>query len=73
MRVHIGPYKNWFGPYQLAEKILFWMDKDNDDRVHKLGDFFADACDDIHDRLYEVSLVQETEQLPWIELSSLNL
>ena len=41
MKINIGPYKNWFGPYQLAEKILFWMDKDNDDRVHKLGNFLA--------------------------------
>lgn len=24
MKVYIGPYKNWFGPYQLAELICFW-------------------------------------------------
>lgn len=24
MKVYIGPYKNWFGPYQLAEWICFW-------------------------------------------------
>ena len=41
MKIKIGPHKNWFGPYQLAETILFWMDKYEDDRVHKLGDFFA--------------------------------
>lgn len=41
MKVYIGPYKNWFGPYQLAEKLLFWMDKYEDDRVHKLGNFLA--------------------------------
>lgn len=27
MKAYIGPYKNWFGPYQLAEKIFFWVDK----------------------------------------------
>lgn len=40
MKVYIGPYKNWFGPYQIAEKILFWIDKD-DDRVHRFGEFLA--------------------------------
>lgn len=38
MKVYIGPYKNWFGPYQIAEKILFWRNKDMDDSVHELGE-----------------------------------
>lgn len=25
MKIFIGPYKNWFGPHQLAEKICFWV------------------------------------------------
>lgn len=41
MKVYIGPFKNWIGPYQIAEKLLFWMDKDQDDRVHKFGDWLA--------------------------------
>lgn len=41
MKVYIGPYTNWFGPYQLAEKILFWMDKDKDKRVFKFGAWLA--------------------------------
>lgn len=41
MKVRIGPYRNWFGPYQLAEFILFWMDKYEDKRVHKFGDWLA--------------------------------
>lgn len=41
MRVYIGPHKNWFGPYQLAEKLLFWLDKDKDDRVHDFGSWLA--------------------------------
>ena len=40
MKVYIGPYKNWFGPYQVAEKLLFWMDKE-DDRVTAFGDRLA--------------------------------
>lgn len=49
MKVKIGPYKTWFGPYQLAEKILFWVPKEKDeygfphtaDRVHKFGEWIA--------------------------------
>ena len=41
MKVEIGKYRSWFGPYQIAEKLLFWMDKHNDKRVHKFGDFLA--------------------------------
>ena len=37
MYVKIGPYTSWFGPYQLAEKILFWKDKE-DDAVYDLGE-----------------------------------
>ncbi len=49
MKVKLGPYKNWFGPYQLAEKLLFWIPKEKDeygfphtaDRVHKFGEWLA--------------------------------
>ena len=49
MRVKIGPYKSWFGPYQLAEKILFWIPKEKDEhgfphtakRVHNFGEWLA--------------------------------
>lgn len=40
MRVKIGNYRGYFGPYQLAEKLLFWMD-DDDDRVFKFGSWLA--------------------------------
>jgi hypothetical protein len=49
MKVKIGPYKNWFGPYQLAEKLMFWVPKEKDEygfpytaeRVHKFGEWLA--------------------------------
>ena len=43
MKVYIGPYVNWIGPYQIAEKILFWKDKHdyNDDAIHRLGEWLA--------------------------------
>ena len=49
MKVKIGPYKNWFGPYQLAELLMFWVPKEKDeygiprtaDRVHNFGEWLA--------------------------------
>jgi hypothetical protein len=49
MKVKIGPYKDWFGPYQLAEIIMFWVPKEKDeygfphtaDRVHRFGEWLA--------------------------------
>lgn len=39
MKVNIGPHPNWFGPYQLAEKIVFW----DQDLAYKLGDWLAET------------------------------
>ena len=49
MRVKIGPYKDWFGPYQLAQKLMFWVPEEKDeygfphtaDRVHRFGEWLA--------------------------------
>lgn len=42
MKVVIGPYKSWIGPYQIAEKLLWWMDKHEDPRVHSFGTWLAE-------------------------------
>lgn len=41
MRVRIGNYCNFIGPYQIAEKILFWKKKYDDEIVHKFGELLA--------------------------------
>lgn len=49
MKVYIGPYKDWIGPYQIAEAIFFWYPKQEDefgfkrsaDFIHKFGDWLA--------------------------------
>lgn len=49
MKVYIGPYKNWFGPYQLAEKLCFWAKPVKDEYgieskprwVHNFGEWLA--------------------------------
>jgi hypothetical protein len=50
MKVYIGPYKNWYGPHQLAETLCFWAKKtvvdehgmkDYPDYVFKFGEWLA--------------------------------
>lgn len=49
MKVYIGPYRNWFGPYQLAEFLCFWAKDQKDeygfprkpDWVHNFGEWLA--------------------------------
>ena len=50
MKVVIGPYKAWIGPYQIADKIFFWQEKYNDeckwaDRAHRFGTWLAEKKD----------------------------
>jgi hypothetical protein len=45
MKIYIGPFHSWIGPYQIAEKLLFWMDKNDDERVHKFGTWLAGGDD----------------------------
>lgn len=28
MKIYIGPYTNWLGPYQIANKLMFWSKDD---------------------------------------------
>ncbi len=66
MRVNIGPHKSWFGPYQMAEKLLFWMDKHEDKRVHKFGMWLAGDKDD-NDGNYEHHETLLYKVLRWID------
>ena len=42
MKVYIGPYRSWIGPYQIADKLFFWMDKD---KRHDMGTLLAGEDD----------------------------
>jgi hypothetical protein len=51
MKVKINKYPKFFGPYQLVEKLMFWVPKEKDeygfprtaDSVHKAGEWYADT------------------------------
>ena len=50
MKVSIGPYIDYIGPFQIAEKILFWKDahkinKKNTVEVHKDSDDIYKLCE----------------------------
>lgn len=40
MKVDIGPYKNWLGPYQISRKFEWLI---GEDRADRLGDWLADS------------------------------
>ena len=64
MKVNIGPYTNWIGPYQIADMVFFWLEKYPLPELEKRWDYklhdrfsewlaktwVADACQWIHDR-----------------------
>jgi hypothetical protein len=53
MKVFIGPYRNWIGPYQIVDKLFFWTEKNPLDESkeerwdyklkERLGDWLADT------------------------------
>jgi hypothetical protein len=53
MKVKIGPYKNWIGPYQIANALCFWVPEAKDehgfktkpDWVHDFGTWLSGGKD----------------------------
>jgi hypothetical protein len=39
MKVFIGPYRDWIGPYQIADMIFFWLEKYPSDELEKRWDY----------------------------------
>lgn len=39
MKVYIGPYKDWIGPYQLVDMLFFWQDRHPDDQLAERWDY----------------------------------
>jgi hypothetical protein len=53
MKVYIGPYRNWIGPYQIADALCFWVKEVEDeygmkskpDWVHNFGTWLSGGED----------------------------
>ena len=63
MKVKIGKYKNWIGPYQIAEVIFFFIPKVKDeygllrtrDFVHKFGEWLAHGSIEPETKIWRVT------------------
>jgi hypothetical protein len=62
MKVVIGPYRSWIGPYQIADLLCFWVPKrlhENEvtlrkpDWTHDFGTWLATNCDGSDSSLYK--------------------
>ena len=74
MRVKIGPYTNWFGPYQLAEKLCFWAKEEKDeygfpktpDWVHNFGEWLAHGSVEPESDVGELTKIWEDRPTTWL-------
>jgi hypothetical protein len=74
MKITIGKYTNWFGPYQLAEKLMFWVPKEKDeygfehtaDRVHKFGEWLAHGSILPKQEVGEISSWDRERPITWL-------
>jgi hypothetical protein len=75
MKVKIGPYENWFGPYQLAEKLMFWVPKKKDehgfahtaDRVYRFGEWLAHGSIEPEPKVGEVyDMLHNERHYTWL-------
>jgi hypothetical protein len=39
MKVNIGPYRSWIGPYQIADMVFFWIEKYPSDELERRWDY----------------------------------
>lgn len=74
MKVRIGPYRDWFGPYQLAEKLMFWVPKEKDefgferdsDRVHHFGEWLAHGSIEPEPEVGEIRSWDRERHYTWL-------
>ena len=39
MKIYIGPYKNWIGPFQICDAIFFWQEEYPEDALEERFDY----------------------------------
>ena len=72
MKIKIGPYRNWFGPYQFAEALCFWAKETPDDYgikskpewVHSFGHWLAHGVAPRERAVGEVYSWNDGDKLP---------
>ena len=74
MKVKIGSHKNWFGPYQLANLLCFWVpnkqeeygNSDKPNWVHKFGEWLAHGSIEPEQKVGEISQSSEDRPETWL-------
>lgn len=74
MKVYIGPYKEWFGPYQLAEVLCFWAKDEVDEYgfkskpgwVHDFGEWLAHGSVEPDREIGEVYTWSRNRKYTWL-------
>lgn len=74
MRVKIGPYKNYFGPYQLAEALCFWVKDVPDEHgipgkpnwVHHFGEWLAHGSIEPEHAVGEIYTMRRDHPETWL-------
>ena len=74
MKVYIGKPKNWFGPYQLADALCFWVKdvedewgfKSKPDWVHDFGEWLAHGSVEKEDNNASFSFGKKDRHETWL-------
>jgi hypothetical protein len=74
MKVKIGKYSNWFGPYQLAEKLCFWTRDVEDEHgfkskpewVHDFGEWLAHGSIEPEQKVGDISDWNTERHMTWV-------
>ena len=74
MKITIGPYKNWYGPYQLAETLCFWAKdvedeygfKHKPDWVHNFGEWLAHGSVEPERKVGEIYSWDRERHYTWL-------
>jgi hypothetical protein len=74
MKVYIGPYKSFFGPYQLAETLCFWAKPVEDEHgfkskpqwVHNFGEWLAHGSVAPEPKVGEITTWDRNRHCTWL-------
>ena len=74
MKVKIGKYTNWFGPYQLADLLCFWVPNEKDEYgfeskphwVHQFGEWLAYGNIEPEQEIGEVRPCAHERRMTWL-------
>lgn len=77
MKVNIGPYRDWIGPYQIADMVFFWVPRniDDDDRWDSrmrwdfgnwlAGTWVAKFCEWVHSKKHRKIKIELQDYDTW--------